>query len=298
MLPSAAYGKLAGRDVRAYDDRPSSSDELAARIRDAEIVINIRSTSQFTAQVLDTCPHLRLISIWGTGTDNVDLDAARRRHISVTNTPGVSAIAVAEHTLALVLAVAKQVVAVDRQVRLGKWPRAMVPQLRGKVLGLIGTGAIGREVARLGRAIGMRVIAWTFHPSGDTAEWVGFDDVLRQSDVVSVHVRQSSDTVGFIRREHFEMMKPGAIFINTARGAVVNESDLIRVLQTNRIAGAGLDVFQREPLPPDSPLHSLSNVVLTPHAAGITPETTEAGLALAIDNVFAFLEGRPTNVVA
>jgi D-3-phosphoglycerate dehydrogenase len=298
MLPSAAYGKLAGRDVRTYHDRPSSSDELAGRIRDAEIVINIRSTSKFTAQVLDACPRLRLISIWGTGTDNVDLEAARRCGVSVTNTPGVSAIAVAEHTLALILAVAKQIVAVDRQVRLGQWPRAMVPQLRGKVLGLIGTGAIGQEVARLGRAIGMRVIAWTFHPSGDRAEWVGFNEVFRQSDVVSVHVRQSSDTVGFIRREHFEMMKPGAIFINTARGAVVNESDLISMLQTNRIAGAGLDVFEREPLRPDSPLHSLSNVVLTPHAAGITPETTEAGLALAIDNVFAFLAGRPTNVVA
>jgi phosphoglycerate dehydrogenase-like enzyme len=165
------------------------------------------------------------------------------------------------------------------------------------VLGLIGTGAIGEEVARLGRAIGMRVIAWTFHPSGDTAVWVEFNDVFRQSDVVSVHVRQSPETVGFIRREHFEMMKPGAIFINTARGAVVNESDLISALQTSRIAGAGLDVFKHEPLRPDSPLHSLTNVVLTPHAAGITPETTEAGLALAIDNVLAFLAGRPTNVV-
>jgi D-3-phosphoglycerate dehydrogenase len=297
MLPSAAYGKLAGCDVRTYADRPSSSDELVGRIRDAEIVINIRSTSKFTANVLEQCPQLRLISIWGTGTDNVDLEAARRRGVRVTNTPGVSAIAVAEHTLALIMAVAKQIVTVDGQVRQGKWPRAMVPQLRGKVLGLIGTGAIGREVASLGRAIGMRVIAWTFHPAGDTAEWVGFDDVFRQSDVVSVHVRQTSETSGFIRREHFDMMKPGAIFINTARGAIVNESDLIIALQTNQIAGAGLDVFEHEPLRPDSPLHSLPNAVLTPHAAGITPETTEAGLALAIDNVFAFLAGRPVNIV-
>ena len=195
------------------------------------------------------------------------------------------------------MAVAKQIVTVDRQVRDGKWPRAMVPQLRGKVLGLIGTGAIGREVAKLGRAIGMRVVAWTFHPGGDTAEWIGFDDVFRQSDVVSIHVRQSTDTSGLIRREHFDMMKPGAIFINTARGPIVNEADLIAALATNRIAGAGLDVFDLEPLPPGSPLYSLPNVVLTPHAAGITPETTEAGLALAIDNVFAFLAGRPMNVV-
>ena len=297
MTPSAAYARLKGYDVRTHHDRPSSAAELVSRIREAEIAINIRSTSKFTADVLDACPHLRLISIWGTGTDNVDLEAAKSRGIRVTNTPGVSAVSVAEHTLALILAVAKQIVTVDRQVREGKWPRAMVPQLRGKVLGLIGTGAIGREVARLGRAIGMRVIAWTFHPGGDTAEWVRFDDVFRRSDVVSVHVRQSSDTSGLIRREHFEMMKPGAIFINTARGAVVKETDLIDALQTTRIAGAGLDVFEQEPLPPDSPLRTLPTVVLTPHAAGITPETTEAGLALAIDNVFAFLAGRPMNVV-
>jgi phosphoglycerate dehydrogenase-like enzyme len=118
-----------------------------------------------------------------------------------------------------------------------------------------------------------------------------------QSDVVSVHVRQSNDTIGFIHREHFEMMKPGAIFINTARGAIVNEADLLAVLRAGRIAGAGLDVFATEPLGPASAFYSLRNVVLSPHAAGITPETTEAGLALAIDNVFAFLAGRAMNVV-
>src|SRR5262249_16152762 len=154
----------------------------------------------------------------------------------------------------------------------GKWPRAMVTQLRGKTLGLIGTGAIGREVAKLGNGIGMRVIAWTFHPEGSIAEWVPFEEVFRQSDVVSVHVRQSAETVGRIGRKHFELMKPGAIFINTARGAIVNERDLLDALRTNRIAGAGLDVFAEEPLRLDSPFCALSNVVLTPHSAGITAE--------------------------
>ena len=288
MQPSKAYHKLAGYDVRAYSDRPCSADELVDRIGDADVVINIRSTSRFTADVLARCPKLRLISIWGTGTDNVDLEAARSRGIRVINTPGVAAIAVAEHTLALIMAVAKQLVQVDRQVRDRQWPRAMVTQLRGKTLGLIGTGAIGREVANLGRAIGMRVIAWTFHPQGDIAEWVPFDDVFRAADVVSVHVRLSSDTVQLIRREHFELMKPTAMFINTARGAVVREADLVDALRSRRIAGAGLDVFEQEPLPSGSPFYALSNVVLTPHAAGITPETTEAGLALAIDNVLTF----------
>ena len=292
-----AFRKLAGHDVHAYLTRPAGPGELVDRIRDSEIVINIRSTSKFTADVLDKCPVLRLISIWGTGTDNVDLAAARARGIRVTNTPGVSAVAVAEHTLALIMAVAKRTVDVDHEVRQGRWPRAMVTELRGKTLGLIGTGAIGREVARLGTGIGMRVIGWTFHPQGDVVDWVAFEDVLRQSDVVSLHVRLSADTSGLIRRQQLELMKPGAILINTARGGIVNESDLVQALNAHRIAGAGLDVFEHEPLPPDSPLFAMRNVVLTPHAAGITPEATEAGLALAIENVFSFLAGRATNVV-
>jgi phosphoglycerate dehydrogenase-like enzyme len=292
-----AFRNLAGHDVRTYLTRPSGPVELAQRIGNDDVVINIRSTSRFTADVLEKCPGLRLISIWGTGTDNVDLDAARRQGIRVTNTPGVSAVAVAEHTLALMMAVARRTVEVDQQVRQGRWPRAMVTQLRGKTLGLIGTGAIGREVARLGSGIGMRVIAWTFHPRGDVAEWVSFDEVFRQSDVLSVHVRLSTETSGFIRREHLDLMKPGAILINTARGGIVHEADLVRALLTNRIAGAGLDVFETEPLPPESPLCAIPNVVLTPHAAGITPEATEAGLALAIENVCSFLAGRLTNVV-
>jgi D-3-phosphoglycerate dehydrogenase len=297
MSPSRAFRRLAGHDVRTYSTRPSSPAELVSRIGDSEVVINIRASSRFTADVLQQCPALRLVSIWGTGTDNVDLAAARQLGIRVTNTPGVSAIAVAEHTLALIMAVAKRMVQVDQQVRQGQWPRAMVTELRGKTLGLIGTGAIGREVARLGAGIGMRVIAWSYHPRSDVAERVSFDEVFRQSDVLSIHVRLSVDTAGLIRREHFELMRPGAILINTARGGVVNEPDLVQALQTNRIAGAGLDVFAIEPLPPDSPLFRLPNVVLSPHAAGITPEATEAGLALAIENVFSFLAGQPTNVV-
>jgi phosphoglycerate dehydrogenase-like enzyme len=297
MAPSSAYKKLSEHDVRTHSTRPSGPDDLVERIRDAEIVINIRSTSKFTAGVLGKCPKLRLISIWGTGTDNVDLAAAKARGIRVTNTPGVSAIAVAEHTLALIMAASKQTVRVDQQVRQNKWPRAMATQLRGKTLGLIGTGAIGREVAQLGKAIGMRIIAWTFHPSGDAAEWVSFDEVFRQSDFISVHVRQSPETLGTIRREHFELMKPSAIFINTARGGIVKQDDLLHVLRTGRIAGAGLDVFENEPLGSDSPFYSLTNVVLSPHAAGITAEATEAGLALAIENVFSFLAGQAANVV-
>jgi phosphoglycerate dehydrogenase-like enzyme len=297
MAISSAFQKLSNHDVQVYPTRPSSPADLVNRIKDAEIVINIRSTSRFSSEVLKNSPRLRMISIWGTGTDHIDLEAAKLHSVRVTNTPGVSARAVAEHTLSLIMAVAKRTVAVDTQVRKGKWPRASVTQLGGKTLGLIGTGAIGREVAKLGKGIGMHVVGWTFHPVDDVAEWVTFEDVFRRSDVVSVHVRQSPQTEAMIRREQLELMKPTAIFINTARGAIVREADLIDVLARQRIAGAGLDVFEMEPLPANSPFFSLENVVLTPHSAGMTPEATEAGLASAIENVFSWLAGGPKNVV-
>ena len=296
MSLSEAFGRLRDREHRVYTTLPADARELIERIGEADAVINIRASTRFTAMVLGECPRLRLISIWGTGTDHVDLGAARARGVTVTNTPAVSAVAVAEHTISLIFAVAKETVNVDRAVRGGQWPRAMVQQLHGKTLGVIGTGAIGREVARLGAGIGMNVLAWSFHQHGDY-QWVSLEDLFRRSDVVSVHVRQSAETLGMIRSEHFAMMKPSAIFINTARGRIVVENDLVEALRGQRIAGAGLDVFETEPLPSDSPLRLLPNVVLTPHAAGITHEATEAGLAMAIDNVLAFRAGTPVHVV-
>ena len=288
LSPSDAVALLNDHDHRIFTTLPSTAGELVQRIARAEAVINIRASTRFTADVLARCPRLRVISIWGTGTDHVDLDAATARGIAVTNTPGVSAVAVAEHTLSLIFAVARQTVRIDRAVRAGEWPHGMVTQLRGKTLGIIGTGAIGREVARLGAGIGMPVVAWSFHPREGYAS-VTLDDLFRRADVVSVHVRQSPETLGMIRAAHFALMKPGAIFINTARGRIVVEQDLVDALRTERIAGAGLDVFETEPLPAESPLRLLQNVVLSPHAAGITREATEEGLAMAIGNVLRAL---------
>jgi phosphoglycerate dehydrogenase-like enzyme len=144
----------------------------------------------------------------------------------------------------------------------------------------------------------MRVIAWTMHPNPALDfELVDLDKLLRSSDVISLHLRLSNETAGFLGRAQFAMMKPSTIFINTARGPIVDESDLIDALQNYLIAGAGLDVFDIEPLTPSHPLTRLDNVVLTPHCAGITPEVLEAGLSLAIDNVESFLAGNPRNVV-
>ena len=299
MAPSAAYRTLLDREAVDYHDTlPAGEEGLIERIAGAAIVINIRSSTRFTDAVFRQSPNLRLLSLWGTGTDNVDLAAAARHGVTVTNTPGVSAFSIAEHALALMLAASRRILRVDAEVRQGRWPRGQAVQMHGKILGIVGLGAVGRQFARLGAGIGMRVIAWTMHPNPALGfELVPLDELLRSSDVVSVHLRLSSETRGFIGRSEIEKMKPSSILINTARGAIVDEQALLAALLSNRIGGAGLDVFETEPLPHGHPLTRLENVVLTPHSAGVTPEALEAGLKLSIDNVWNFLDGRPTNVV-
>ena len=262
------------------------------------MVLNIRASSRFTERVLAARPRLRLISVWGTGTDHVDLAAAARHGVIVTNTPGVSAISIAEHALALLLAVARRIPQLDAATRRGEWPRGESAELHGKTCGVLGLGAIGRRFARISTGIGMRVIAWTMHPRPEPGvEYVELDDLYRASDVLSIHLRLSPATEGFIGPRQFALMKPTAILINTARGAIVDEAALIDALAAGQIAGAGLDVFSAEPLLPGHPLARLPNVVITPHCAGITAEALEAGLRLAVENIWEFLAGRPAHVV-
>jgi len=296
---SLAWQGFDGRESISYfDSLPGAEDRLLSRIDGAEVVINIRSSTRFTAAVFERAPQLRLLSIWGTGTDNVDLAAAAQHGVTVTNTPGVAATSIAEHALALMLAVARSIPRLDAQTRAGGWPRGQMTQLHGKTLGIIGLGAIGRKFARLGEGTGMRVIAWTMHPDpalGFTL--VDLDDLLQASDVVSLHLRLSDQTRGFLGARELALMKPTAILVNTARGPIVDEAALLDALRSNRLAGAGLDVFDTEPLPSGHALFGMSNVVLTPHTAGVTAEALEAGLQMALDNVRNFLAGRPTNVV-
>jgi phosphoglycerate dehydrogenase-like enzyme len=289
--------------VTLHDSDATDLQVLVDRLRDAEVAVNIRGRTRFTAEVLQACPALRLISIWGTGTDNVDLQAAAGRGITVTNTPGANAVAVAEHTIALVLGVAKQIAAADQAMRQGGWPRNLVPQLRGKRLGILGSGLIGREVAAMGRGLGLDVVAWTFHPNPALAAQVGFryvelEKLLRTADIVSLHLRATPETKHFLSRERLALLKPTTVVINTARGSLVDEGALIEALRAQRLAGAGLDVFETEPLPAGHPLTALPNVLLSPHAAGMTPEVIQNGLAMAVENIENFVKGTPTYVVA
>lgn len=300
MTGSAALARLqaAGHDVIVYNTPPSSPEDLLARIRGAHTVINIRGYCKFPAAVLAAAvPSLKHLAIWGTGTDNVDLAGARDRGITVSNTPNTATDAIAEQGLALLLGVARKVPVIDASVRRGDWNRGMLCQLKGKTCGIIGTGVIGTRFAELCKGIGMNVIAWTYTPDPEKAAAAGFtyvhslQDLLRQADVVSLHLRSSDRTRSLLNAEAFATMKDGAIFINTARGDIVDEGALYQALAGGKLTGAGLDVFAREPVAADNPLLTLPNVVLSPHTAGTTPEALANGLNLAAENVLRFLAG-------
>jgi phosphoglycerate dehydrogenase-like enzyme len=304
LTGSSAEGRLKGLgDLSIHTERGADrEDELIRRIHDAEVVLNIRAHAHFTDRVLQHAPRLRLISIWGAGVDNVDLEAARRRGVTVTNTPAINADAVAEHTVALMLAVMRRIPALDRDVRAGQWPRGMLVQARGRVLGLVGLGAIGSRVAAIAGPLGMTVRAWTYRRDERRAAAAGtrpaeLDALLRESDVVSLHLRLSAETRGFLDAARLALMKPTAFLVNTARGALVDKEALVAALRDGRLAGAALDVFHEEPVSAGDPLLALPNVVLTPHNAGMTREVIEAGLHRAVENIEHFVAGAPTDVV-
>jgi phosphoglycerate dehydrogenase-like enzyme len=300
-FPSVFSGSAAESDARAlgetvvFTERGAEQEaELIRRVGGAAAAINIRAYTKFTDRVLDACPNLRMISIWGTGTDNVDLAACAARKVVVANTPGVNAHAVAEHTLALMLAVTRAIPAMDAAVRAGQWPRQLLTQLEGKTLGLIGFGAIGQRVAALAAPFGMRLLVSTWgaddgRSAAASARHVPVETLLRESDIVSLHLRLGAETAGFLSRERLAMMKPSAYLINTARGALVDREGLVDALQSGRIAGAGLDVFHQEPVAADDPLLALPTVVLTPHDSGMTAEVIDVGLRRAVENVRRFL---------
>jgi phosphoglycerate dehydrogenase-like enzyme len=289
-------------EVVRYGSRAASEEELIERLRGAAIALNVRAYSVFSARVVAALPELRLVSILGTGTDNVDLPACSRHGVVVTNTPGASTVSVAELTMALLLAVARHVAWSDRTVRSGAWEHRHGIELRGKLVGIVGLGLIGQEVARLGQAFGMRVIAWSFRQDPARAEALGvemvsLEELLRRSDVVSLHLRSSAEARGMIGRREIGWMKPSAILINTARAAILDEEALQEALRDGRLTGAGLDVFAQEPLPPDHPWRLLDNVVLTPHVGWVTHEASARLAADPVDNIARYLAGDPTHVV-
>lgn len=302
-LPGDALEQLASAaelDVWEREGAPPP-DVLAAALRDAEGLLCML-TERIDRAVLDAGRRLRVVSSCSVGVDHVDLPECTRRGIPVGHTPGVLTETTADLAFALLLAAARRLVEADHFLRDGRWTpeRRWEPDLllgrdvHGAVLGIVGLGAIGRAVARRARGFGMRILGWT--PSARQVEGVepaALPDLLAAADFVTVHVALAPETRGLIGPEAIAGMKPGAVLVNTARGGIVDEAAVAEALASGRLAAAAFDVFAEEPLPPDSPLLGLSNVVLTPHIGSASHATRSAMARLAVENVIAGLEGRP-----
>jgi phosphoglycerate dehydrogenase-like enzyme len=290
-------------DVTLYDTTPQSFAEKIERAQDFDVIINSRGVVKWHEGELRELPNLRMITTCSIGTDMIDLNVARELGVVVSNQPGRTAPVVAEHMFGLMFAAAKLAAFQTAEMKANRWTRRMYHMVQKKTLGIIGTGNIGAEMARLGRAIDMDVIAWTFNPSDERAKELGvrfveLDELLRSADVVSLHVALTPDTEKLIGQREVELMKPGALLLNGARGAVVDLDALARGLQSGHLGGAALDVFPEEPFAQPHPIKECENVIMTPHAADQTPEGVDLLNEGAVDNVIAFLKGEPRNNVA
>ncbi|MBD3306836.1 hydroxyacid dehydrogenase [candidate division KSB3 bacterium] len=278
---------------------PDPSQETIARlIKDVHGVI-LRTTSKITREMIESAPQLEVISRTGVGVDNVDVQAASERGIRVCNLPGLNSVSVAEHAAALIVAVTKALPFLDREVRQANWKsrNAYRPvELQHKTLGVIGFGKIGSYVAQImQQGFGMNLLAYDPYVSsaGEADLNVTFcelDDLLLQADIVTIHLPATPETQNLVHKERLALLKPSAYFINTARGGVVDEAALVELLQAQRIAGAGLDVFEQEPLPREHPLTKLDNVILSPHAGALSKECVirvAVEAAQAVLDVFA-----------
>ena len=285
-------------EVDVQHDTPASQGDLLARLADAEIAVLNRERTRFDAAVISALPRLELIVQTGGIGPNVDVAAATARGIAVGGAPGLpnSIEGVAELALGLLLSLARRIPENDRNVRAGRWEVPPSVLLSGGTMGIVGLGRLGRSLARAGQALRMRVIAAgpTLTPeraAQSDVEFVSLDELFPRADAVFVCTRLSDLTRGLVTRRHIESMKPSAYLVNVARGPIVDEDALVEALQQRRIAGAGLDVYGREPLPVEHPLTSLDNVVLTPHIGWVTARNVEQFVDSVVAAITRYLDG-------
>lgn len=287
-------------------DRPLPDVDTAARVlADFDILCTLRERTPFPRALICRLPKLKYLCVTGKRFDTVDLDCAAERGIVVSNTPvaGAGVGSVGELTWGLILSLARNIAFEDRHMRAGEWQHKAGMTLRGKVLGVVGLGGLGQEVARIGQAFGMQVHAWSPNLTVARAAEAGVRAVSKQalfaeSDVVSLHLALAATTCGIVDRAAIAAMKPSAFLVNTARAGLLDEAALIEALAAGRIRGAGLDVYSVEPLPPDHVLRTLPNVVLTPHLGYFTTDMLTAYYRYAVENILAFLRGVPIRVVS
>jgi phosphoglycerate dehydrogenase-like enzyme len=287
--------------LKVFKEPPKTLDELRTRVSNVEVAIV--GWSKLTRDVIESSGKLRMISIWATSCHYADVQAARENGITVTHVPGYATEAVAEQTFALLLAAARKLVQADQHVREGgfDWRPFGGIELRGKTLGIIGTGAIGFRVAEISKAFDMQVLGYDKYPNHEKAnrlgmKYVNLGTLLKKSDFVSLNVTLTAETERLIGEKEFKAMKNGVIIVNTSQGRVFDEKALIIELKSGRVAYAGLDVFEREPPVKDSELLDLQNTILTPHVGFHTAEAVKRCTDICIENVVRFLEGRPQNI--
>jgi phosphoglycerate dehydrogenase-like enzyme len=281
--------------IDVFREPPASEDALVERLRGYRIVVPIRERTLFHRALLTRLSDLELLALTGRNSGHVDLTAATERGILVAETDGSGSSAF-ELTIGLMLAVARRIPQEDRAMRQGGWQTGLGIELSGKTLGILGLGRIGTRVAAFGRLLGMRVLAsgptLTDERASDAgATRVSMDDLFRESDIVSVHLRLSDRTRGVVTSRHLSLMKPTAFLVNTARGPLVDEAALVAVLGERRIAGAALDVYDVEPLPASHPFRSFENLVLSPHMGYVTQEAFEIFFTQTVDNLVQYLNG-------
>ncbi len=282
----------------------SAPHQLVSRIREADMVLCNKTV--LDQEVLQQAEGLKYIGLFATGYNNIDVAFAAKRGITVCNAPGYSTEAVAQHTIALLLAVLNRVGEYDQTVRQGDWIKSRtfsyfpfpLYELAGKAVGIVGYGAIGRRVAEITRAFGMRVLVCNRRPVADpSVTQVDLDTLLASADVVTLHCPLNEDSKGMINGAALAKMRPGAVLINTARGPLVEEAALADALREGRLLGAGIDVLCTEPMTPDCPLLGLPNCYITPHIAWAGLETRRRLMEVVGENIRAFLKGTPQNVV-
>lgn len=289
-------------ELKTFDTMPDSMNEFIERIRDAEIVIVGRYG--FPKEAFQSASNLKMISVWQTGYDHIDTDAANKSGVIVANVPSYAFDAVAELVFAFALSLLRKVHEADKKIREGNfnWKDYVGNQLMGKTIGVLGTGNIGTRVIQIAHGFNMNILSVTKHPNPSKArrlgiKFVDLDTLLKESDIVTLHVPLTPETEKMIGEKEFAKMKQTAILINTSRGSVVDEDTLIKALEKKTIKGAGLDVFENEPLPMDSPLMKLDNVMLTPHIAFLSEESLEECTYICVENVEMFVKGNAQNVV-
>jgi phosphoglycerate dehydrogenase-like enzyme len=294
LLPEAV-------EVVEFADHIGDVDTLVTRLQPFDVVVAMRERTPFPRAVLERLPNLRLLVTTGARNPSIDVAAARECGVTVCGT-GAHPTGTAELTWALILGVARHLPQEDASVRAGGWQQSIGTDLAGGVLGVLGLGRLGERVARIGQAFGMDVVAWSQNLTDERAAEVGVrrvgkEHLLETADVVTIHLQLSDRTRGLLGHTELARMKPTAILVNTSRGPIVDEAALVQALREGTIAGAGLDVFDTEPLPRHHPLRELRRAVLTPHLGYVTEATYRVFYRDAVEDVAAFLEGAPIRVL-